>query len=108
MKKMADWLKGLKLTLGIVVAVYLVGVTTGASLDGWLALPSTVAVMATRQTADSLNIAQNRRAVAALRTVTTSLTSGQRELLELVRTIDRRTCITAADNETDLAACANR
>ncbi len=108
MKKMTDWLKGLKLTFGVLAAVGLASFTAGASSSGLLMLPGTVAVLVTQRNADSLATAQNRRAVADLRTVTASLASGQRELLELVRTIDRRTCITAADSEADLAACANR
>lgn len=86
----------------------MLGVTMGAALDGWLTLPGEVELLATRHTADSLVTMQNRRSITDLRTVTASLTGGQATLLELVRTIDRRTCISSATSESDLVDCANR
>ncbi len=106
MIKMADWFKGLKITLGVLFAVLMAGVTMGAALDGWLTLPGEVARLSTMHTTDSLITQQNQKDVTDLRAVTTALTTGQGTLLELVRTIDRRTCITAASNDADLAECA--
>ena len=105
---MAEWLKGLKLTVGIVFGAWVVGVGAGAALDGWLTLPGEVAALTVRHSADSLVTVQNQRSIADLRTVTMSLTSGQATLLELVRTIDRRTCISSASNNSELEECANR
>ncbi len=108
MNKMADWFKGLKVTLGILIGAVMLGITIGASSVGWLTLPGEVAALTTRQSADSLITAQNRRSITDLRVVTTSLTGGQATLLELVRTIDRRTCISSASNEAELVECADR
>lgn len=106
---MTEWLKGLNSRwAGVVVGAWVLGVGAGAALDGWLTLPREVAALTIRQSADSLITMQNQRSITDLRLVTALLTDGQDELLELVRTIDRRTCISSASNETDLVDCANR
>ncbi len=109
MTKMAEWFKGLKVTLGILFGAVMVGVTIGASSVGWLTVPGRVAALEVTHRADSLITMQNRRSITTLRTDVGSLTTGLDELLERVRTIDRRTCITSANGSAGaLEECANR
>lgn len=80
-----------------VVAVGTV-LVAGVALSGWITLPSTHAQ----------DVASLMRQDSVLAEADLDHIAQDEEILELLRTIDRRTCIEAAPGPTELARCAER